>query len=163
VTLAALVVLAHALVGIVFVAGLIGRWITLAAAARATDLAVVRTLTQASAPFERMVTLGSLILLVLGIAAAIAVGRPFLGPLQGATVDWLFVSLVLYLSIVPLVPLVFVPKGTIFAAALEAAEARGEYTPELRAAFHDPLTRAAHAYELAAVTVVLVLMLTKPF
>jgi hypothetical protein len=75
----------------------------------------------------------------------------------------LFVSLVLYLSIVPLVPLVFVPRGKAFAAALEAAEARGEYTPELRAAFHDPLTRAAHVYELGAVTVVLVLMLTKPF
>ena len=162
-TLPNLVVLAHALVAIVFVAGLIGRWVTLAAAARATDLAAVRALTGASTPFERMVTIGSLVLLVLGIAAAIAVGRPFLGPLQGATVDWLFVSLVLYLSIVPLVPLVFVPKGTIFAAALEAAEARGVYTPELRAAFHDPLTRAAHVYELAAVTVVLVLMLTKPF
>jgi hypothetical protein len=163
VTVPGLLVLAHALVAIVFVAGLIGRWITLAGAARATDLAAVRSLTRASAPFERMVTLGSIVLLVLGIAAAIAVGRPLLGPLQGEHADWLFVSLVLYLSIVPLVPLVFVPKGRVFAAALEAAEARGEYTPELRAAFHDRVTRAAHVYELAAVTVVLVLMLTKPF
>jgi hypothetical protein len=158
-----LVVLAHALVAIVFVAGLIGRWFTLAAAARATDLASVRALSRASEPFERMVTLGSIILLALGIAAAIAVGRPFLGPLQGGSVDWLFVSVVLYVSIVPLVPLVFLPKGKLFGAALDEAEARGEYTPELRAAFHDPVTRAAHVYELGAVTVVLVLMLTKPF
>ncbi|HEU0235742.1 MAG TPA: DUF2269 family protein [Candidatus Limnocylindrales bacterium] len=162
-TLSSVLVLAHALVAIVFIAGLIGRWVTLGAAARATDLPAVRALTRASAPFERMVTLGSMILLALGIAAAIALGRPFLGPFQGGSVDWLFVSLVVYVSVVPLVPLVFLPKGRIFAAALEAAEARGEYTPELRAAFHDPLTRAAHVYEAAAVTVVLVLMLTKPF
>lgn len=162
-TVPGLVVLAHALVAIVFVAGLIGRWFTLAAAARANELGAVRALTRASEPFERMVTLGSMILLVLGIAAAIAVGRPFLGPLQGGTVDWLFVSVVLYVSMVPLVPLVFLPKGRVFGAALEAAETRGEYTPELRAAFNDPVTRAAHVYELGTVTVVLVLMLAKPF
>jgi len=163
VTLPGLVVLAHALVAIAFVAGLIGRWFTLGAAAQANDLGAVRVLTRTSEPFERLVTLGSLLLLVLGIAAAIAVGRPFLGPLQGGTVDWLFVSLVLYLSIVPLVPLVFLPKGRLFGAALDEAEARGEFTPALRAAFHDPVTRAAHVYELGAVTAVLVLMLTKPF
>ena len=40
---------------------------------------------------------------------------------------------------------------------------RKQNTPALRAAFHDPVMRAAHVYELGAVTVVLVLMLTKPF
>jgi len=162
-TLAGAIILAHALVAIVFIAGLIGRWFTLGAAARADDLAAVRTLTGASEPFERMVTLGSMILLVLGIAAAIAVGRPFLGPIQGGTVDWLFVSVVLYVSIIPLVPLVFLPRGRVFAAALAEAEAHGEYTPVLRAAFHDPVTRAAHVYELGAVTAILALMLAKPF
>ncbi len=36
-------------------------------------------------------------------------------------------------------------------------------TPALHDAWRDPVTRAAHLYELASVTVVLVLMLTKPF
>ena len=40
---------------------------------------------------------------------------------------------------------------------------RGEVTPELHAAWADPVVRAAHLYELGAVTVVLVLMLAKPF
>ncbi len=100
---------------------------------------------------------------MLGLATAIAEGRPFLGPLQGAGVNWLLVALVLYLSIMPLVPLVFLPRGKVFAAALADAETKGEVTPGLRAAWADPVVRAAHLYELGAVTVVLVLMLAKPF
>ena len=162
-TVPGLLVLVHALVAIVFVAGLVGRWVTLRAASRATELASIRTLTAVSAPFERMVTIGSVLVLAFGIAAAIGQGRPFLGPIQGAPVDWLFVSLVLYLSIVPLVPFVFIPKGKVFDAALEEATARGTTTPELTAALADPAARFARIYEAVAVTIVLVLMLTKPF
>jgi len=35
--------------------------------------------------------------------------------------------------------------------------------PDLHAAWRDPVVRAAHVYELGAITVVLVLMLAKPF
>jgi hypothetical protein len=162
-TAGSILALVHALVAIVFVAGLIGRWVTLGAAERAMDLGSIRTLTAVSAPFERMVIIGSLLVFVLGILTAIAQGRPFLGPIQGAPVDWLFVSLVLFLTIIPLVPLVFIPKGRVFDAALEEASLAGRVTPALHAAFRDPVTRAAHVYELAAVTVVLGLMLAKPF
>ena len=153
----------HALVGIWFVAGLIGRWMTLAQAARATDVGSLRTMLGLSARFERIVVVGSTIVLILGIATAIAQGRPFLGPLQGARIDWLFVALLLYLSILPLIPLVFIPRGRRFEAALHDATARGEITDALRAAFADPITRAAHVYELGAVLLVLVLMIGKPF
>jgi hypothetical protein len=163
VTAGSVLALTHALVGIVFVAGLIGRWVTLAAAERALDLGSIRTLIAVSRPFERMVIVGSLLVFALGILTAIAQDRPFLGPLQGAPVDWLFVSLLLFLSILPLVPLVFIPKGRVFDAALEEASASGRVTPALHAAFRDPVTRAAHVYELVAVTVVLGLMLAKPF
>ena len=37
------------------------------------------------------------------------------GPLQGARVDWLFVSLLLFLSIIPIIPTIFLPKGRLFA------------------------------------------------
>jgi hypothetical protein len=162
-TLPGAIVVAHALVAIVFIAGLIGRWVTLGAAARTDDLAAVRTLTAMTGPFERMVTIGSTLVLVLGIAAAIAKDRPFLGPFQGGTIDWLFVSVVLYLTLVPLVPLVVLPRGHVFQAALDEANASGEYSAALRAAFHDPVTRAARTYEATAVTLILVLMLAKPF
>ena len=158
-----LLVVAHALLGAVFMGGLIGRWIVLGLAERADTLARMQTLTTAARPFERIVIYGSVAVLVLGVVAAIAQGRPFLGPLQGASVDWLFVSLVLYLSVLPLVRLVFLPRGRVFDAAMEDAVARGEVTGELAAAWRDPMVRAAHVYELAAVSVVFVLMVAKPF
>ena len=163
-TAAGWVVLVHALSGILFLATLIGRWIVLGVAERASTLSEMRVVLRVSSPFERLVRVVSGVVLVLGIAAAIAVGRPFLGPIQGGHVDWLFVALLLYLSIIPLVPLVFLPKGRVFEAALADAEARGDQvTPVLRAAWTDPVTRAAHVYELGAVTLVLVLMMAKPF
>jgi hypothetical protein len=154
------VIVLHALVAIAMVAG---RWFLLAAAAGAEDLRSMRTLTAASGPFEKMVIYGSTATLLLGLAAAWASGRSVLGPLTGGNVDWLFVALLLFLSLLPLVPLVFLPRGRVFEAAMAEAETRGEVTTELHAAFHDPVVRAAHVYELVVVTVVLVLMLAKPF
>jgi hypothetical protein len=58
---------------------------------------------------------------------------------------------------------VFVPRGRVMEAAMREAVERGEVTPSLRAAWADRVVRAAHVYELAVVTVVLVLMLAKPF
>ena len=158
-----IVVLIHALVGVVFVAGLVGRWIVLGAAARATELPAMKTLAAAAGPFERIVIIGSMLVMLLGLVAAFAAGRSVLGPLTGGSVDWLFVSLLLFVSIIPLVPLVFLPRGRVFEAAMAEAEAAGQVTPALRAAWADPIVRAAHIYELGAVTAVLVLMLSKPF
>jgi hypothetical protein len=160
--MAGLVVLAHAILGIVFFGGLFGRGIVLALAERAETLPAMLTLTKAARPFERIVIVIGSIAGLLGVGAAIAQGRPLLGPLQGAGVDWLFVSVVLVLTTFPLPPLVFLPRGRVFDAALGVAVANGDVTPALRAAWRDPVVRAAHVYELAVVSIVLVLMLTKP-
>jgi hypothetical protein len=157
------IVLAHAVLGIVFFGGLFGRGIVLALAERAESLPAMLTLTKAARPFEQIVIVIGSIAGLLGVGAAIAQGRPFLGPLQGAGVDWLFVSVALVVTTVPLPPLVFLPRGRVFEAALGEAVTAGEVTPALRAAWRDPVVRAAHVYELALVTVILVLMLTKPF
>jgi hypothetical protein len=143
--LAGLLVAVHALTGAIFLGALIGRWIVLGLAARADTVVGMQTLTRAARPFERIVI------------------WPFLGPLQGARVDWLFVSLLLFLSVLPLVRLVFLPRGRVFDTAMEDAVARGELTGELARAWRDPVVRAAHVYELAVVTVVFLLMVTKPF
>ena len=155
--------LVHALLGVWFVAALGGRWVALSAATRSTDIRAIRGMLTVAARFERMVIVASLLVLVVGIATAIAQGRPFLGPLQGAPVDWLFASLLIFLSPLPLVPLVFLPRGKVFDAALTDAESKGEVTPALRTAFQDPVVFAAHVYEFAATLVVLVLMIAKPF
>lgn len=153
----------HSLIGVLLMAGLIGRWITLGYAARMTDLPSLRQVLAVSARFERIVVSTSLFVLLFGLITAVAQSRPFLGPLQGAPIDWLFVSLVIYLSVTFLVPLVFLPKGRLFEAALEEADRAGEVTDGLRVAFRDPVVFVAHVYELGAMVVILVLMIAKPF
>jgi hypothetical protein len=158
-----LVIVVHALFGVLFMVALIGRWIVLGLAQRATDIDSMRTLTTAAGPFERMVRIVPGFVLAFGLVAAYLEGRSVLGPLTGGTVDWLFVSVILFFSPLPLVPLVFLPRGRVFEAAMTKAEQEGRVTPEVVCAWRDPVVRAAHVYELAAITLVLILMLAKPF
>lgn len=158
--------LVHILVGLLLAAGLLGRWVALAyaeRAARESELSGVQALLGASGVFERIVVVSSQVVLVLGLLAAWSLGYPLLGFLQGATSNWLLVSLVLYASVAVLIPTVFVPKSRTFDAALEGSLADGRTTPALVAAFADPTIRAAHIYEAGAVLSVLVLMILKPF
>ena len=164
--LAAPLRLVHALTGILLVAGLLGRWVALAQAehaARADQLPAVRALLQASSVFERIVIPSSAVVLALGLLTAWSYGYPLLGSLQGGRDNWLPVSLLLFLGIFLLVPVVFLPKGRLFGAALDEAVTADRVTPGLVIAFGHPVVRGAHIYEFAAVIVVLVLMLTRPF
>ena len=160
---AVLLKVTHAVIGVWIIGALLGRWVTLGQAGRTSDITAVHTLLGLSDRFEWMVIRLPTLVLVLGIGTAIAQGRAFLGPLQGASVDWLFASLLLYLSVIPVIPLVFLPRGRVFAAALEEATAEGRVTDRLTAAFHDPVVFAGHVYEIAAIVGVFVLMITKPF
>ena len=158
--------LIHALTGILLVAGLLGRWVVLSQAEHAAhteELTTVQGLLRASSVFERIVIPTSVAVLVLGLLTAWSYGYPLLGSLQGRGGNWLPVSLLLYLSTIPLVPLIFLPKGRQFGAALDEAVAMSRVTPALVAAFGDRRVRAAHVYEFAVVVVVLVLMLSRPF
>ena len=158
--------LIHALTGILLVAGLLGRWVALSQAEHAAhtdELTTVQGLLRASSDFERIVIPATVAVLVLGLLAAWSSGYPLLGSLQGRSGNWLPVSLLLYLSTFPLVPLVFLPKGRQFGVVLDEALAMSRGTPALVAVFGDPRVRAAHVYEFAAVVTVLVLMLSRPF
>jgi hypothetical protein len=58
---------------------------------------------------------------------------------------------------------VFIPRGKRFRRLLDAALTERRITPELKAALHDPIVRAAHAYEMIMMIVVVGLMTLKPF
>jgi uncharacterized membrane protein len=162
--LALLLKLLHVLTSISFISGLLGRWVALGQAARSDNIRTTRALTDLAGRFERtMVIPGSLILLATGLLTAWAQKQPLLGFLQDASTNWLLVSLVLYLSTIPLIPWVFLPRGRRFVQALDQASTREEVTPELQAAFADRAVAAAHVYELLNVCVILILMVTKPF
>ncbi|MDQ3808980.1 MAG: DUF2269 family protein [Chloroflexota bacterium] len=158
--------LLHVAAGVMLIAGLVGRWTTLAhaeRAARASDISAVQALLRTSHVFEKMVIISSQIVIVLGLLTAWGMGYPILGFLQGNTTNWLLVSLVLYASIIGLVPTVFVPKGRRFEAALQQSIKVGQPTPALVSAFADRVVRGAHIYEVGIVGVVLALMVLKPF
>jgi Predicted integral membrane protein (DUF2269) len=154
------VVLLHVATAFWFVAGILGRNITMARARTATDIRLLDELVTLSGRFERtMVIPGSFAVVVLGLLAAWALGQP----LAGNDNWWLLTSLILFLVIGALVPIVFLPHGKVFEFALADARAKGEVTPELRGALRDSAVRNARAAELVSLAVIIALMVTKPF
>jgi uncharacterized membrane protein len=154
------VVFLHVAIAFWFVAGLLGRDITIAKARSSEDLDVIGELMELAGRFERfMVVPGSIAVLVAGLLAAWAQGRP----LAGSGNWWLLTSLVLYVGTFALVPLVFLPRGRVFERALTDARERGVVTPDLVLAFRDPAVRWARTWETVMVLIVIALMVVKPF
>ena len=154
------VVLLHVAVAFWFVAGLLGRNVTMARARSANDLSTLVELVDLSGRFERLMVIpGSFGVVVLGLLAAWGEGQP----LAGTDDWWLLTSLILFVGLGVLVPTVFLPRGKVFEGALEQARQRGEVTPELRTALRDPVVRNARAAEIVVVAVIVTLMVTKPF
>ena len=151
----------HVAAAIWFISGLLGRTITNWQASKAADVKTVATLMRLSSYFEMwMVRPGSVIVLGFGLVTA-WLGR---WQLLGSTPScWLLLSTVIYLSAVPIIPLVFIPRGKVFASALEQSLSLGQVTPALRAAFADRAVRMGHIYEFAVILVVTLLMVVKPF
>jgi Predicted integral membrane protein (DUF2269) len=151
--------LAHVAIAFAFITGLLGRWILLHRAASAENVETAHELAQAAAPFEKLVIRGGNLILPTGLLTAWAQGYPWLG----LTTGWMLLSVVLLPSVIPLVPLVFLPRGRVFEAAMADARQRGTVTSELRAAFADARVAFAHRYEVVAVGIVVALMVLKPF
>jgi len=154
----------HILSVLWLVAGIAGRGVCTGLAERAEDLHAVQTLMRAASAFEmRMVRPSTFVVLATGLTTAYQGGWPILGFLQGASVNWVLAALVIYLSIIPVIVFIFVPRGRIYHRALQAAIEHGAVTPELRAALHDPAVRFARLYEITMVLVITFLMVIKPF
>jgi hypothetical protein len=157
-------VLLHVISAFVLIAGLIGREGTRAYASRQEKIEVFIPLIGLSGWFEsKLVIPGSNAVLLLGLATAWVRGWPVFGVLQGSPINWVFVSLLLYLVMIPLITLIFLPRGKLFEQKLAEAQNQGVITPELRAAMDDPVVRAAHIVEAVLVVVVIYLMVMKPF
>jgi predicted integral membrane protein DUF2269 len=150
----------HVVSAIGLVTGLVARDMILGQARRSDDIGRVKTLLETAGPFERFLVIpGSFAVLAFGLLTWWAEHLP----LWGEGVRWLPVALLVFASSIPLVPLVFLPRGVVFEAALSAAVDAGRVTPELTQALRDPVVAAARWYEVAVIFVVLLLMVTKPF
>lgn len=162
--IASLVVFLHVLSVFWLVTGILGRGVAHAMATRAPDLTRLEARHEMASLLERIaVRPGSFVVLVTGLAAAGLRGWPVLGFLQGSPIQWPLVSLAIYLTIIPVIVIVFLPRGRVFRQAIEEAQREGTITPGLRAALADPATTAARSYELVMVVVLTFLMVAKPF
>ena len=94
-----------------------------------------------------------------GLLAAWATDRRFTGTGNG----WLLASLLLYIPLFAMVPLVVLPRGRVFDRALAEARRQDAVTPDLARAFRDPVVATARGVELVVVVVILTLMVVKAF
>ncbi len=158
------VYLLHVVVAIWMIVGLVGRELARHEARHTQQIVEFGALIRLSGRFESwMVIPGSNAVLVFGLLLAWWNGWPLFGFLQGSSINWLLVSFLLFLSLLPVIFLVFLPRGKGFDAALEAAQTEGTITPELLAYMNDPVVRRGHIYEAVVIAVVLFLMIMKPF
>ena len=162
--IAALAVVLHVLLVFLLVAGIFGRDIVYARAARSQDLSEIRALLSLGHVFEmRLVRPFTGYVLLAGLVAAWLRGWPILGFLQGGKSNWVLAAILIYLTLIPLIVFVFLPRGKVFRRAYDDAVARGAVTPELTAALGDPWLRAGRAYEWVMIAVLVYLMVLKPF
>ena len=154
----------HIASAIWFLGGILARQIVRAYAKRTDDVRRFAVMSEAAGRIEStMVIPGNLAVIVFGVLVSLMIGAPIFGFLQGAERNWLLVSNIILLLGFLNVPLIFLPRGKLFRAALEDAIAKGQMTPELRAHLDDPVVRVAHAYELVSMVAIMYLMVFKPF
>ena len=133
-------------------------------AAPAGNAATAIALLTLSDHFERLMVIpGSMAVLIFGLLAAWWGGWPILGFLAGDDSNWLLLSLVLYLSLVPFIPLYLAPRRKLRNQLLEQARADGRLSAELTAALNDRGVLAYRRAEYIVVLAVTALMVTKPF
>ena len=154
----------HIASAIWFIGGVLARQIVRAYAKRSDDVQRFAVMSEAAGRIEStMVIPGNFAVIVVGVILGLMTGAPILGFLQGASRNWLLVCNVLLLIGSLNIPLVFLPRGRIFDAALKDALARGQMTPELRASINDRIVRIVHFEELSLLALIVVLMVFKPF
>ena len=153
--------LAHVLCVLTFVSGLIGRTLVRLRIPGITTIQTLREFMTLVGHFDDwLVIRGSQLTLVSGLLLGWVGGWPYI---VGSHPTWIFLSLLLFLSLLPLVFIVFVPRGKAFGEVFQIALAEQRITPELRAALADPAVRAATIYEFIMAGAILYLMILKPF
>lgn len=154
----------HIASAIIFIGGILARQLVRSVAKRSTDVQSFAALNQAAGRIESLMVIpGNMAVIVFGVILAVIIGAPIFGFLQGASQNWLLVTNILLILEIPLVTLVFVPRGKKFELVLQDALAQGQMTPQLYAELEDKTVRMAHISEIAMVVIIVLLMVFKPF
>lgn len=156
-----LVKVLHLLAVTAVITGVVGRALIRARLVRLDDIHIVREFVDLEGHFDQwLVVRGSMVTLLTGLLLTWLGHWPLInagGP------SWTLVGAVLFLTTIPLVIWVYLPRGKVFRTAFQEALAQKRVTVELRAAFSDQVIRASYLYEYIMFSVVLTLMVIKPF
>ena len=153
--------LAHILCVLCLTAGMLGRGLVRAHIRQLSDIQSLHAFVQLEGQFDwYLVIYGSQLTVLTGILLAVVGGWPFIA---GGHPTWVSISIVLFLSTLVPVVWVFTPRGRRFGQALQDALAQKQITAELRAAHSDSAVKAAYVYEFVVISLLLILMVTKPF
>ena len=154
-----LATLAHIGAAMAMIGGLVGSRILNRRAAHSDQIIDVVRLTRAAGPFDRIGSAAGALIIPTGLFAAWAAGYPWLG----LTTPWIVASLAIIAVLVVLIALVFQPDGRRVEAEIQAAQAAGEVTLSLRAAFQPTGgRRLAYAFGDVAAPTIVALMVLKP-
>ena len=154
----------HILAVTITVGGMFARQLVRGIAKKSDDVNKVKFLTDVAIRIDRtMVIPWSNIIFLAGIVLAIMQKWPIFGFLQGASQNWLFVSNILLIIMILLIPTVFIPHNKRVEALLPVALLESRVTPELRAALNDKTNILAHRAEEIIVLAITGLMVLKPF
>lgn len=162
ITLGSILKLLHILSAVAMIGGMIGRQVARATAERSDDLHEIKVLTRLATRFDRIVIPSSMLLFVFGVAVALVNHWPMLGFIQGAQMNWLLVSILLFFAMFPVISTVFIPHRKALEQALKEAPAN-TVTPELRALLRDRRNMIGHRIEEGIIAIILILMVLKPF
>ena len=154
----------HIVSAIVFIGGVLARQLLRSFAEKTDNVRNFVALSQAVGRIETfMVIPGNLGVILFGVILALITGTPILGFLQGASRNWLLVTIILLVLGVLTVPVVFVQRGKQFDLVLKDAVAQGQMTPELRAELENKTMRFMYLTQVVLPLVIVVLMVFKPF
>ena len=152
--------LSHIAFAMITVTGLVGSRILNLRAERSDEINHVRRMTRAAEPFDRLLMISGPFLLLSGFATAWAQRLPLVGLRAG----WVLASIGLFIVLAVLVVFVFRPAGMRIEAAIQAAQAEGRVTDELRRArSRTRVERLAFWYGDLVTPAIIVLMVLKPF
>jgi uncharacterized membrane protein len=154
----------HILAVAITLGGMFARQLVRANARKSDDVKVVASLTHLAVRLDRtMVIPWSNIMILMGIVLAVIQKWPIFGFLQGASQNWLFVSNILLIIMVIIIPAVFIPHNRKVEVLLQAALSDGRITPQLASALDNKVNKFGHLAEEAIILVVAALMVLKPF
>ena len=157
--------LLHVLTAFWFISGVVGRDFAFWRAGKATNVQAVQALLQISDFFERYAVIPvSMAVFLFGLIISLLQRWPLFGFLQGSPINWLLISFLLFLGIsLAIGPLKLVPRRKERTRALEESLAQGAITPALTASLNDNVVVQFRMVELIVLTVIIILMVMKPF